>query len=168
MKFDLLPTVVYAWRVQGQPQYIPTPGKNIRLAVCGAFRWPVGPFVFTHDEKSVNTDVFLELLKLLVGRAKRTGRRIVLVLDNGRTFTSKKSSAALRKVEALLIVFWLPTYSSERLNDIERMWKYFKENFFSRMLAKTREDFRKNAIALLRSFRNPGTLHRVLPRSVGQ
>jgi hypothetical protein len=37
--------------------------------------------------------------------------------------------------------FWLPKYTSEKLNRIEGLWRHLKEAFFSRMLTKRREGF---------------------------
>jgi len=117
-------------------------------------RWPDGPFLFTHGPKSPNTSLFVGLIQLLERRAKRTGKRILLVLDNGSAHTSKRSLAEIGRVKGLIRVFWLPTYTSEQLNDIEGFWKHLKEDYFSRMLCKTREEFTDAAVRLL------STMHR--------
>jgi transposase len=154
VRFELLPVVTYTYRRRGRPLRIPTPGKNARIAVCGGMRWPDGPFLFTHGPKSPNTALFVGLVQLLERRAKRTGKRIILVIDNGSAHTSKRSRVELDRVKSLIKPYWLPTYTSEQLNDIEGVWKHLKEDYFSRMLCRTREEFTDAAVRLL------STMHR--------
>jgi transposase len=122
------------WRPRGSRLWLRTPGKNIRVAVCGAICFTTGEFLFTHRLKSVTTELFLPLLEQLVQRAKNTGRRIVLVLDNGSPFRSKRALAALEAAWPHVRVFWLPRYTSETLNWIEGFWGHLKDTYFSRML----------------------------------
>jgi transposase len=169
VRFELLPVARHMWRSRGQRLFIATPGSNVRVAVCGAFRWPAGPFLFTHGDKNVVSALFLELLRQLGQRARRTGRRIVLVLDNGSAFTSAASLRAIHEARGWLTIFWLPKYTSEQLNPIENVWGHLKSDYFSRMLTpvrptypQTREVFRSAVISFLRSLRCPGALRRVL------
>ena len=153
---------MYTYRRRGQPLRIPTPGKNARVAVCGAYRWPDGPFVFTHGPKCVNTGLFVGMLEMLEARARRTGKRIVLVLDNGSAHKSKRSLGEVERVKDYIRVFWLPTYTSEQLNDIEGVWKHLKEDYFSRMLVKDREQFTDAVVALLTRVRRGHVLRAML------
>ncbi len=114
------------WRRRGRRLLVHTPGKNVRVAVCGALRYPKGPFLFTHGPKSVHTDLFIALLNKLVRRARRTGKRIILVLDNGGCFTSKRSSQALHAARRWVTPIFLPKYTSETLNWIEGFWGHTK------------------------------------------
>jgi transposase len=146
------------WHRKGQRLSISTPGKNVRVAVCGAYRYPEGPFLFTHGPKSVNSALFVRLVHKLVRRAKRTGRRIVLVLDNGGAFTSNLSLAALATAAEWVRPFWLPKYTSERLNRIEGLWGHLKDDYFSRMLTRRRERFYAAAVKLLDRLHRRGAL----------
>jgi len=83
------------WRRWSSRRWIPTPGRNVRVAVCGAIRFPTRQSLVTHQLKSATTALFLPLLKRLVRLAKRTGRLIVLVLDNGVSFNSRLAQIAL-------------------------------------------------------------------------
>lgn len=132
------------------------------MAVCGAFRWPDGPFVFHHEPKSVNTSCFLGLLAKLGRRARATGKRIVLVIDNGSAHTSARSRKALAQLAHLVRVSWLPSYSSELLNEIEGVWAHLKEDYFSQMLVTRRDDFYGEAVAFLSTLAAPGALRRAL------
>jgi hypothetical protein len=158
--------VTYTWRRRGVPLRVPTPGKNRKVAVCGAYRWPDGPFVFSHGEGHPNTARFVEMVTQIGHRARRTGRRIVLVLDNGSYHRSRRSQEVLEQFARWIRVFWLPTYSSEELNDVEGVWKHLKEDYFSRMLVKDGECFEGAVVALLDELRPPGGMRRVLrPRT---
>jgi hypothetical protein len=137
---------------------LPTPGKNVRVAVVGAVRYPTGDFRFAHQSKSVTSALFLALLPVLVERAKRTGRRIVLVLDNGGCFTSRVSMAAIEAAAPHVRVFWLPRYTSETLNWIEGFWEELKSTYFSRMLTADRDSFYDEAVRLLRRIHRRGRL----------
>jgi transposase len=120
--------------------------------------------VFSDGRKSPNTALFIEMVTRLGDRARRTGKLIVLVLDNGTAHTSKRSRKTLEGLEGLVNVLWLPPYSSEQLNDIEGLWKHLKEDHFSRMLVRRRERFAPAARALLRRLRTVDALRRALPR----
>lgn len=167
-RFDLLPVVRHMWRRRGKRLLVPTPGKNVKVAICGAYCFPDGPFLFSHGSGSVNTDLFIGLLSQLVARAKRTGKRVVLVLDNGGAFTSKRSAQELEKAKAAVSVFWLPRYSSETLNRIEGVWGHLKDAFFSRMLTEDAEAFYPAAVRLLRRLRRRSALRRALRPSLRQ
>lgn len=147
-----------AWRRRGQRLALPTPGKNVRVAVVGAVRYPTGDFRFAHQPRSVTSALFLALLPGLVKHAKRTGRRIVLVLDNGGCFTSRASTAALEAAKPHVRVFWLPRYTSETLNWIEGFWEELKSTYFSRMLTVDRDSFYGAAVRLLSRVRSRGKL----------
>lgn len=162
MRFELLPVVAYTWRRRGQPMRVPTPGTNRRVAVVGAMRWPDGPFRFGFDCGNVNTAVFLELLPQLVAHARRVRRRIILVLDNGRYFRSRRSTAAIAAASHRLRIFWLPPYSSEELNEIEGLWRHLEEDYFSRMLVTTPADFTTGVVKLLRRLQKRGALRQIL------
>ena len=140
---------------------IATPGKNVRVAVCGAYRYPEGPFRFAHGPKRVNTDLFIGMLAQLAHRAQQTGQVIVLVLDNGGAFTSNRSRAEIARLEPWLIVFWLPRYTSERLNRVEGLWGHLEDDYFSRMLTRSRGSFYPAAVSLLSRLRKPGALRKL-------
>lgn len=171
MTFSLLPQVTHAWRRRGTVKRTPTPGKNVKVPVFGAYRWPDGPFLFARGDArgGVNTALFLDLLRQLARHARRVRRIVVLVLDNGSAQTSHRSEATLLAQVPQVVVFWLPSYSSEQLNDIENLWKHVKDDYFSEMLVTKRDDFPAAVGALLHGLRRPGRLRRFLkPRPGGK
>ncbi len=152
----------YTWRPRGVPRHVATPGKNVRLAVCGGFRWPDGPFLFHHRPKSVDTTCFLGLIVRLARRARATKKRIILILDNASAHTSARSSKVLEELSGLVRPFWLPPYSSELLNEIEGVWSHLKKDYFSQMLVRRRDQFVDMAVAFLTTLAKPGALRDAL------
>jgi hypothetical protein len=162
VRFELLPVPVYTYRQRGRPLLIPTPGSNTKVAVCGAMRWPDGPFVFSDGTGYPNTALFVRMLRSLHARAQRTRRKIVVILDNATAHTSRLSREEIEKSKDLIRVFWLPTYTSEQLNDIEGLWKHLKEDYFSRMLVPQAAAFREEVVSLLNGMRRGHGLRRML------
>jgi transposase len=167
VRFDLLPVSRNMWHFKGERLWIPTPGTNFRVAICGAYRYPDGPFQFSCGLKNVNTAIFIPLLRLLTRRSKRTGRVIILVLDNGTYFKkSKKAKAELELVSQYIIPFWLPKYTSETLNRIESLWDHLKDDYFSRMLVKRKELFLAAVVKLLKRLHRRGALRKLFGKNL--
>lgn len=167
VRFDLLPVSRNMWHLKGKRLTIPTPGKNIRLAVCGAYRYPAGPFIATYGSKNVNTAIFIPLLYLLTCRAKRTHRIIILVLDNARYFRkSKRAQEKLEQISEWVIPFWLPKYTSEKLNRIENLWGHLKDDYFSRMLVTKKRLFISEAVKLLKRLHTRGALRKFFGKNL--
>jgi hypothetical protein len=131
----------------------------------GAIHYPTRHFLFAHQPRTVTGALVPPLLRQLVARAKRTGRRIVLVIDNGRPFTAQLAQTALEETKPWVRTFELPHYTSETLNWIERFWEQVKDTYFSRMLTEEREAFYNDAVRLLRRLQRPGGVRRLMLRS---
>ena len=162
--FSPLPQVTHAWRRRGTVKRVPTPGKNVKVPVFGAYRWPDGPFLFARGgaRSGVDTALFLSMLRQLARHARRVRRIVVLVLDHGSAQTSRRSEAKLLSLVPQVVVLWLPPYSSEQLNDIENLWQHAKEDYFSEMLVAKGDDFAAAVDRLLCGLRRPGRLRRFL------
>jgi transposase len=146
------------WRRRGQRLLLPTPGTNVKVGVVGALHYPDKHFFFTHQLRRVTGDMVPPLLDKLVTRAKRSGKRIVLVIDNGRPFDTRLAQAALEQARPWVRPFPLPHYTSSTLNWIEGFWAHLKETYFSRMLTQQREAFYPETVRLLERLRRPGQL----------
>jgi transposase len=169
--FSLLPQVTHAWRRRGTVKRVPTPGANVKVPIFGAYRWPDGPFLYARGDArgGVNTNLFLDLVRQLARHARRVRRIVVLVLDHGSAQTSRRSEVVLLAQVPQVVVFWLPRYSSEQLNDIENLWRHVKDDYFSEMLVTRRDDFPTAVDRLFRSLRRVGRLRRFLkPRPGGK
>jgi len=90
-------------------------------------------------------------LQKLVRRARRTGRRIVVVMDQGTPHHAKALARYLEDVKEHLEVFWLPHYSPE-LNLIERLWKHLKSSRLANVLFPSSRAFTTHISAVLTHF----------------
>jgi DDE superfamily endonuclease len=151
------------YRRRGKSLRIPTPGKNRCVAVSGAAKWPDGPMVSNHAEGGVNAHLVTGMVNKLNRRTHRTGKRIVVVLDNAQAHKAKMVKGALKATNRMVRPFWLPRYSSEELNEfIEGIWKHVQEDYFSRMLADDPDKFAQTAAPLFDEMARPGGLRRIL------
>lgn len=90
------------------------------FGVFGAVRASDGMLV-TRIAERFSAASFLEFLKQL-SRHRRSGRKMVIVLDNARWHRARLLSGWLSDREEWLALDYLPPYSPE-LNNIERVWK---------------------------------------------
>jgi len=91
------------------------------------------------------------LLQQLVARARRTGRRIILVLDQGKPHHAKAFHNDLQNVKQHVEAFWLPHYSPD-LNLIERLWKHLKQTRMANHLFRRFRAFREHLDKALNDF----------------
>jgi len=135
----LLPYLVGCWGPRGEQTLVPTPGKNAKRAVFGALQYGAGRFLgLTCPRK--NSGAFCELLLRMAQRARRTGRKILMVADNARFHTTKKATALAEELRSWVRIVWLPKYASN-LNEIEPFWKHVKSESFGNRLYRSREEF---------------------------
>jgi hypothetical protein len=73
------------------------------------------------------------LVQRLLQRAKRTGKKIVLVLDQGNPNHAHALHRDLEMARPHIEVFWLPNYCWN-LNLIERLWKHIKGSRIANVL----------------------------------
>lgn len=128
---------------------MPAPGKNQRVGVCGAYNPATGQLVSCVEPKIRARQVVIVLAKL-AARARRTRRLILVVLDNAQLHKGRLARRAWTRYAAWVRPFWLPSYCPD-LNDIERIWKREKENYFANSLAPSFEAFEKRVRARFRS-----------------
>lgn len=129
------PYLAYLWGPRGHQTRIPSPGQNKKWVVYGAINFVTGCIDF--DIRKTKSGVgFLAQLERLVRRAKRTGRKIILVCDGPRFHKTKKVLAYLPTVSEHLEVFYLPAYSPD-LNLIERLWGHVKRTHVANVLFRS-------------------------------
>ena len=92
------------------------------VGYLGAVRLRDGKLAYRREDHKFNAETFLAFLKQLKQSACRSGRRVVVLLDNARYHHGKlhKDWRALHYEQFQL--HYLPPYSPE-LNPIERVWK---------------------------------------------
>lgn len=91
---------------------------------------------------------FYDLVVRLVERAKRIGRKIILVCDGPRFHKTKKIFAYLPTVTRHLEIFWLPAYSPD-LNLIERLWGHMKRRHIANVLYSSQFELHRAVARIL-------------------
>lgn len=135
---------------RGRQLRVPSPGKNRKITVFGA--WCYGRGLFLHHTQPRKTAWgWRMLLQKLVARSRLTGRRIILVMDSGNPHHAKVVQGDLQNVRGHVKPFWLPHYSPE-LNLIEILWRHLKRTKMANVLFSTFEQFVGYLIAALQDF----------------
>ena len=119
------------------------------MAACGAYN-PLTGQVLSCIAPKIRAAQFAAVLEKLAARARRTGRLIVVVLDNANLHKGKLARAAWARYALWLKPYWLPAYCPD-LNDIERVWKREKELHFANTLPPSFEAFERKVRARFRS-----------------
>jgi len=136
--------------LRGRQRAVKTPGKNLKLAGFGAFCYGKG--LFLHYTQPRGTAWGMRwLVQKLLQRARRTGRKIVLVLDQGKPNTAHALHRDLELARPEIEVFWLPNYCWN-LNLIERVWKHVKGSRMANVLFASYRQFVAHVEAALKDF----------------
>jgi transposase len=143
------------WMRRGQQRRIPSPGRNQKQPAFGWFNYASGEHRH-HLPKTrkgysgKNSTEFLVVVMNLVERARRTGRRVFLVLDNGPIHKAKRVQKVLEdpEIRPLLQVVWLPKYCPDLMLQ-ERVWKHAKESGIANVLFSDRHQLRRHVDRVL-------------------
>lgn len=156
------------WAQKGVKTTVLYTGSHIRENVIGA-ACPVTGELFCHVTPYVDSGWFGLFLKGLADTTRerhRTGKRIVLILDN----------ASWHKVKSLpkehIELVYLPAYSPD-YNKIETLWRVLKAGWFNNHHCNTHEELAARTDQALRSlFDHPIPARRdplrLRPASIGQ
>jgi transposase len=149
-EFELLPHLVRCWMPKGRQRAVKTPGKNRKLAAFGACCFGQGLFLH-HTQPRVTAWGMRYLVQKLLRRARRTGKRIVLVLDRGKPNHAHALHRDLELAKPHIEVFWLPNYCWN-LNLIERVWKHLKATRIANVLFSSYRRFTAHVERALEDF----------------
>lgn len=149
-EFHLHSHLTYAWMPKGKQMRVPSPGKNRKHTVLGAFCYGRGLF-YHHIQPRKTAWGVRALLQKLVRRAKRTGRRIILVMDRGNSYHAKALQRDLENIKDYIEVFWLP-YHCPDLNLIEMLWKHLKHSRMANILFSSFTQFTEHLSVALDDF----------------
>jgi transposase len=149
-EFDLLPHLARCWMPKGRQRAVKTPGKNQKLPTFGAFCYGRGLFLY-HTQPRATAWGMRHLAQRLLGGARRTGRRIVLVLDRGNPNHARALHRDLGLAEPYIEVLWLPKHCWN-LNLIERLWKHIKGSRVANELFGSYRKFVAHVEAALKDF----------------
>ena len=130
------PYLCRVWHRIGEQPTLPAAGANRRLTVFGS-KEVLGRGRVEVVCAGQDSACFVRYLEALEARRRATGRKVILVLDNGPCHTSKASKAALAERAAWLEVIPLARYSPE-LNEKEPEWRALKRDGRSHLAASRR------------------------------
>jgi transposase len=135
---------------EGRQRAVTTPGKNRKLAAFGALCYGRGLFLH-HTQPRATARGMRQVIRRLLGRARRTGRQIVLVLDRGNPNHAHALHRDLALAAPHIEVVWLPRYCWN-LNLIERLWKHLKGSRLANVLFASYHQFVEHVELALRDF----------------
>ncbi len=92
----------------------------------GAVRLRDGKLVFKREEKQFNAVTFHAFLKSLRQASSRSGRSVVVIIDNAKYHHAKLHADWRNQQAPTFILDFLPPYSPD-LNPIERLWKLIRK-----------------------------------------
>ena len=149
-EFHLHPHLTRMWMPKGKQRRVRSPGVNRKQTVFGAFCYGRGLFYYHVQPRKTAWGVQMLLQKLL-RRARRTGRPILVVMDQGNPHHAKALERYLQDVKEHIQVFWLPHYSPE-LNLIEPLWKHIKGSRMADVLFPSFRQFSRHLLTALAHF----------------
>ena len=127
----------------------------------GAVRLRDGKFVYQREDESFNGESFFRFLKKVRRLSRRSGRKVVLVLDNARYHHAKLHREWREAQAPEFVIAYLPPYSPE-LNMIERVWKITRRHCLHNQYFAALEDVAASVEVLFHSWRiSSGTLRKL-------
>jgi hypothetical protein len=134
---DTNPYLSRVWHRSGQQPSVPAAGTNRRLTVFGSVeaqgRGRIELLTVRQDSAG-----FVRYLDALDARHAATGRKMILVLDNGPCHTSTATQRALAERGDWLEVIPLARYSPH-LNPKEHEWRLLKRDHRGHLAGSLRE-----------------------------
>jgi transposase len=131
------PDLGWAWHRVGRQPTGPAAGPTRRLPGFGRVE-ALGRGRVAVVQARQDSAGFARYLAALAARHRATGRRMILVRDNGPCPVSRATKAALAERAAWLEVSWLARYSPQ-LNPTEREWRVLKRDHRSHVARGLRE-----------------------------
>lgn len=134
---SLVPVLGKTWAKKGETPKVKVTGNRGSIAVSSAIS-PAGRMVFRIEKKTVNSKTFIEFLKQIMKH--HPWRKIIVIVDNSPTHTSKAVKDFIEQNKNKIIVHYLPTYSPD-LNPDEEVWKYLKNVKLKAHQARNKKEF---------------------------
>jgi transposase len=126
------------WSPRGQTPKARVTGKRGGVAAMSAISKP-GHLLFRLLEKRIASGEVIDFLTQMLKHHPR--RHLVVVMDQARPHTSKKTKAYI-KSQRRLHVFYLPKYSPD-WNPDEKVWNHLKHCELKSHQAKTKDELKR-------------------------
>jgi transposase len=125
------------WAPRGQTPKARVTGNRGGIAAMSAISKP-GHLLFRLLEKRIASEEVIEFLEQMLKHHPR--RHLVVVMDQARPHTSKKTTAYIES-QRRLHVFYLPSYSPD-WNPDEKVWNHLKHHELKSHQAKTKDELK--------------------------
>ena len=95
------------------------------ISLFGAVRLRDGKLVTSQPEDMFNAETFWDFMRKLKRHSRKSGRKVIVIIDNARYHHAKLHAAWRQSVAPEFELYFLPPYSPD-LNPIERVWKLIR------------------------------------------
>jgi transposase len=119
----LTPLLGKTWAERGKPRKVPVTGGRASIAAMSALS-PKGRLVFRLHDQRITSGEVIDFLKQLL--RQHPGRHVVVVMDQAKPHTSKRTKAFI-ETRRRLHVYYLPPYSPD-WNPDEKVWNHLKNH----------------------------------------
>jgi transposase len=151
---SLVPVLGKTWAKKGETPKVKVTGNRGSIAVSSAIS-PAGRMVFRIEKGKVTSKTFIDFLRQIIKNHK--WRKIIVVVDNSPTHTSKAVRDFIEHNKNKIAVYYLPTYSPD-LNPDEDVWKYLKNVKLKSHQARNKEEFTPLVRSKMRSIQRKPNL----------
>jgi transposase len=134
------------WFLRGRQKQIKTYGHHAGVGLFGALDYRTGDIMCDTAEQ-LNTQAFEKFLSETV-LPRYTGRRIIMILDNGKIHHAKALQPFMEKMKDRLTFLFLPPYSP-RLNRIEGLWRWLKDSVVCNAFLKNQAEIHEAVMKFL-------------------
>ena len=139
--------ITKTWFEKGRQRIIPTYGKHKGVKLLGVLNYETG-HVYCKEEEKYDAKVFKSFLEEVL-KLYPAGK-IVMILDNARINHAKLLKPLLEANKERLQLVFLPPYSP-KLNLIEGLWGWLKEEVICNVFFPVVEAIRKTVQGFLSS-----------------
>jgi len=127
----------------------------------GAVRLRDGKFVYRREDDKFNAVSFFSFLKQLRCISSRSGRKVIVIIDNVRYHHAKLHAVWREKRIKKFALEFMPPYSPE-LNPIERVWKLTRRKSTHNRYFSSLKEIIKAVEEVFKSWRNESDVLRKL------
>lgn len=147
------PTIGKTWAKIAQTPIVFTTGNRGSISVISAIS-PRGALYFKIPKGTVDSDEFIRFLKQILREIPR--KKLYMVVDKGRSHTSKKTACFVAKNLRLKLVF-LPSYSPD-FNPDEFTWERLKQVEMKTHVERTKSGLKRKTLGAMRSIQKKSGL----------
>lgn len=148
-------TIVRAWFLKGTVPEIKSPPVREKISIMGAMGMDNGQLI-TMQTGIFNAVSFKAFVKKIL-RNTKTGKKILLVLDNARFHHAVINREYFDSVKDKFQLLFLPAYSPE-LNPIESFWKKTRRSVTHNRYFESLLEESECLVHFFKKFRNPNRI----------